>query len=143
MGLSHRLSGLNFTSFIYNHSHLGIVKTSFAYALDLAAYFNSSNHFIIEEIKELIHLIKAQRFLSLFKVSHKAQSYSRLQRKLLLRHIILLSQHLDRSRKIVHKHSMFKIQDFTMKAAPRNKSNKFDSSLGLHFIYTFSGAKLI
>lgn len=29
-----------------------------------------------------------------------------------------------------------------MKAAPRNKSNKFDFSLGLHIIYTFSGAKL-
>ena len=105
--------------------------------------FYKWHHFIIEETKELIHLIKAQRILSLFEVSHKAQSYPRLQRKFFLRQIILLSQHLDRNRKIVHKHSTFKIQDFTIKATPRNKSNKFDSSLGLHFIYTFSGAKLI
>ena len=44
--------------------------------------FMSGYHF--KEIKKSIHLINTQRFLFLFKVSHKAQSYSRLQRKLLL-----------------------------------------------------------
>ena len=72
--------------------------------VSLIINFRSCYHFIIEKVKELIHFIKTQRFLSLFEVSHKAQSYPRLQRKFFLRQVILLSQQLDRSREIIHKH---------------------------------------
>lgn len=63
-------------------------------------YFRHCCHFIIEEVQQLIHLVKAQRLFPLLQVTNKTKPYPRLQGQVFLRHIILLPQSLYCCRQI-------------------------------------------